>query len=37
MRLYDIAVLPDDGIGREVMPPAIDVLETVGRRGPGAT
>lgn len=32
MRLYDIAVLPGDGIGREVMPPAIDVLEAVGRR-----
>jgi tartrate dehydrogenase/decarboxylase/D-malate dehydrogenase len=31
-RRYDIAVLPGDGIGREVMPPAIDMLEAVGRR-----
>lgn len=27
-----IAVLPGDGIGREVMPPALKVLEAVGRR-----
>lgn len=29
---YRIALLPGDGIGKEVMPPAVDVLETVGRR-----
>ena len=29
---YDIAALPGDGVGREVMPPAIDALEAVGRR-----
>jgi tartrate dehydrogenase/decarboxylase/D-malate dehydrogenase len=31
-RIFQIAVLPGDGIGHEVMPPAIDVLEAVGRR-----
>ncbi len=31
-RVYDIAVLPGDGIGREVMPPALAVLEAVGDR-----
>jgi 3-isopropylmalate dehydrogenase len=27
-----LAVLPGDGIGREIMPPAIEVLKAVGRR-----
>jgi 3-isopropylmalate dehydrogenase len=31
-RTYKIAVLPGDGIGREVVPEAIKVLETVGKR-----
>ena len=31
-RVFDVAVLPGDGIGREVMPPALAVLEAVGRR-----
>ena len=31
-KTYEIAVLPGDGIGNEVMPPAIDVLEACGRR-----
>lgn len=31
-RVFDVAILPGDGIGREVMPPALDVLEAVGRR-----
>ena len=32
IRIYDVAVLPGDGIGREVMPPALAVLEAVGKR-----
>ena len=32
VRTYDVAVLPGDGIGTEVMPPALEMLETVGRR-----
>jgi 3-isopropylmalate dehydrogenase len=32
MRTYRIAVLPGDGIGQEVTPQAVRVLETVGRR-----
>lgn len=32
MKTYSIAVLPGDGIGREVMPPALDVLDTVAAR-----
>ena len=31
-RVFDVAVLPGDGIGREVMPPALEVLEAVGGR-----
>lgn len=31
-RHYSIAVLAGDGIGREVMPPALGVVETVARR-----
>ena len=31
-RVFDVAVLPGDGIGREVIPPALEVLEAVGRR-----
>ncbi|MFT9094466.1 MAG: isocitrate/isopropylmalate family dehydrogenase, partial [Gluconobacter cerinus] len=31
MPTYKIAVLPGDGIGKEVMPEAIKVLDTVGR------
>ena len=31
-RVFDVAVLPGDGIGREVMPPALEVLEAVGSR-----
>ena len=31
-RIFDVAVLPGDGIGREVMPPALEVLEAVGDR-----
>ena len=31
-RMFDVAVLPGDGIGREVMPPALEVLEAVGNR-----
>ncbi|HXZ26294.1 MAG TPA: 3-isopropylmalate dehydrogenase [Nitrospiria bacterium] len=27
-----LAVLPGDGIGREIIPPAVEVLKTVGRR-----
>jgi len=27
-----IAVLPGDGIGREIMPPTVEVLKTIGRR-----
>jgi len=27
-----IAVLPGDGIGREIMPPTVNVLTAVGRR-----
>jgi len=29
---YSVAVLPGDGIGREVMPPALAVMEQVGER-----
>ena len=29
MKNYDIAVIPGDGIGREVIPEGIKVLETV--------
>ena len=32
IKTYDIAVLPGDGIGTEVMPPALGMLEAVGRR-----
>jgi 3-isopropylmalate dehydrogenase len=31
-RTYKIAVLPGDGIGREVVPEAVKVLETVGKK-----
>ena len=31
-RTYDVAVLPGDGIGKEVMPAALGVLEAAGRR-----
>ncbi len=31
-RVYEVAVLPGDGIGHEVMPPALAVLEAVGKR-----
>ena len=31
-RVFDVAVLPGDGIGREVMPPALEMLEVVGGR-----
>jgi 3-isopropylmalate dehydrogenase len=31
-RTYKIAVLPGDGIGREVVPEAIKVLEAVGKK-----
>ena len=31
MRSYDIAVIPGDGIGREVTPAALEVLEAAGR------
>src|SRR5258708_35634765 len=36
MATYRIAVLPGDGIGQEVTPEAVRVLETVGK-GTGAT
>ena len=29
---YRIALIPGDGIGKEVVPPAVEVLEAVGRR-----
>lgn len=29
MKQYDIAVLPGDGIGKEVVPPALDILHTI--------
>ena len=32
MATHRIAVLPGDGIGQEVTPEAVRVLETVGRR-----
>ncbi len=32
MKHFSIAVIPGDGIGREVIPPAIEVLEACGRR-----
>ena len=32
MRICDVAVLPGDRIGREVMPPALAVLEAAGKR-----
>ena len=32
MSRYKIATIPGDGIGKEVVPPAIDVLETVGAK-----
>lgn len=32
MKSYSIAVIAGDGIGREVMPPALAVLEAAGRR-----
>jgi tartrate dehydrogenase/decarboxylase/D-malate dehydrogenase len=36
MKNYSIAVIPGDGIGTEVMPPALDILDTVaGRHGFG--
>ena len=31
VRRHAIAVIPGDGIGREVMPAALEVLEAVGR------
>ena len=31
-KTYEIAVLPGDGIGHEVMPPALAVLEAAGKR-----
>jgi len=31
-KTYRIALIPGDGIGKEVVPPAIDVLEAAGRR-----
>ncbi|WP_458135038.1 tartrate dehydrogenase [Komagataeibacter sp. NFXK3] len=31
MKTYKIAVLPGDGIGKEVMPPALKVLDTIGK------
>ncbi len=31
-KTYRIALIPGDGIGKEVVPPAVDVLEAVGRR-----
>ena len=34
IRTYEVAVLPGDGIGKEVMPPALEVLEAVGRACP---
>jgi tartrate dehydrogenase/decarboxylase / D-malate dehydrogenase len=32
VKTYDVAVLPGDGIGVEVVPPALEVLEALGRR-----
>jgi tartrate dehydrogenase/decarboxylase/D-malate dehydrogenase len=32
MKSFRIAVIPGDGIGKEVIPPALDVLEACGRR-----
>ena len=32
MNIYRIAVIPGDGIGREVIPAAIEVLEAAARR-----
>ncbi len=32
MTKYRIALIPGDGIGREVMPAAVEVLEAIGRR-----
>ena len=32
MNHYHIAVIPGDGIGREVMPEGIRILEAIGRR-----
>ena len=32
MRSYRIAVVPGDGIGREVTPAALEVLEAAGER-----
>ena len=29
---FHVALIPGDGIGKEVVPPAVDVLEAVGRR-----
>src|SRR5262245_26502092 len=29
---YRVALIPGDGIGKEVIPPAVEILETVGRR-----
>ena len=31
MRRHDVAVIPGDGIGREVTPAALEVLEAAGR------
>jgi tartrate dehydrogenase/decarboxylase / D-malate dehydrogenase len=31
-KTYRIALIPGDGIGKEVVPPAVDVLEAAGRR-----
>ena len=31
--MYRVAVIPGDGIGHEVIPAAIRVLEAAGRRG----
>jgi tartrate dehydrogenase/decarboxylase/D-malate dehydrogenase len=32
MKNYDIAVIPGDGIGKEVIPPTLEVLEACGKR-----
>ena len=29
---FHVVLIPGDGIGKEVVPPAVDVLEAVGRR-----
>ena len=32
MSTHRISVIPGDGIGREVMPPALEVLDAVARK-----